>query len=503
MCCVKYQDLPDGCFLGTRQGIINKVIDWFCQPMEDHSSQVLWLTGFAGSGKSAIARSIVDIFGAQNRCAWFFFEETKMNEGGPDRLFATISRQLAGLNESWRARLVKILESSMAIRESRAIQTQFDELMLGPASQLDHLGPILIVIDALDESGSRGKREQLLATLRRIPNLPPHFRFLITSRPEVDIANAFEHLSCVQRIQLDHEISTEDDMLYYVKSQLQETWGSDRGLVERYTQEIVSRSDRLFLWAAWACRHVKGDGMIGHDPEERIQGILGTAVTYFDTLYTTTLERHYGFQKGDQTYHRFQSIMGPILLLREPLSMNDLLELWYPDEDKEQAQKILSPLGSLLANVLPQDYQKPIRPMHFSFLDFLRDPNRSQKYYVHTEGQEEKLTSALFRVMKQLLRFNICSLETSYRRNSDVEDVGRRVTDSIPLHLYYACRYWANHLSHVPVTDTWLDYVREFMDNRLLFWFEVLSLSKNMDAGLRQLFVLQDWLEQVHYRSII
>jgi hypothetical protein len=163
---------------------------------------MFWLSGVAGCGKSAIARSICDIFAAQSRCAWFFFKESTQAQEGLDRLFPTHSRQLSGLDDGWKACLFKILKDSMTTRESRMASTQFQELFAGPAYQLDGLGPILIVIDALDESGLRQQREKLIATLKRLPDLPPQFRFFVTSRPETDIEHAFGSQSWVHKRQL-------------------------------------------------------------------------------------------------------------------------------------------------------------------------------------------------------------------------------------------------------------------------------------------------------------
>ena len=65
-------------------------------------------------------------------------------------------------------------------------------------------GPIVIVIDALDEYGDVDSRKDLLPLIvEQFSQLPPMFRFLITSRPEQDIVAAFEPSnSCIVSMHL-------------------------------------------------------------------------------------------------------------------------------------------------------------------------------------------------------------------------------------------------------------------------------------------------------------
>lgn len=116
---------------------------------------------------------------------------------------------------------------------------------------------------------------------------------------------------------------------------------------------------------------------MGWDPEKRMQKIFESPSTDLDALYTAILDEHFGPGTAMMMYQR---IMGRVLLLCEPLSMDDLSELWYDEEDRNQAHVILRPLGSLLAGVSLQDRGKRIQPLHILFLDYLRDKNRSKKY---------------------------------------------------------------------------------------------------------------------------
>ena len=82
------------------------------------------------------------------------------------------------------------------------------------------------------------------------------------------------------------------------------------------------------------------------------------------------------------------------------------------------------------------------------------------------------------------LNFNICDLETSYRLNSQVPDLKERLKEAIPTHLFYACRSWAEHLRELSDTDIRDEIVLQLkflLHDRVLYWFEVMSLPKELD----------------------
>jgi hypothetical protein len=97
------------------------------------------------------------------------------------------------------------------------------------------------------------------------------------------------------------------------------------------------------------------------------------------------------------------------------------------------------------------------------------------------------------RVMKSGLRFNICNLETSHRLNTDVPDFTTRIEKTILPHLSYGSRFWADHLGATAYDTDILSEVRDFLDHRLLYWLEVLSLIKKVNMASGMLLSVLDW----------
>src|SRR5882724_4179903 len=143
---------------------------------------------------------------------------------------------------------------------------------------------------------------------------------------------------------------------------------------------------------------------------------------------------------------------------------------------------------------------EPLRVCHQSFSDFLLDPELSGSFSIHRAESTTILTLGCLRLMNDRedgLKFNISGLETSHCLNSQVPDLEKRIKDTIPTHLSYSCGFWAEHLqetSESDVKDDILFHLRSFLHDRVLYWFEVLSLTKEFDIASVFLRFAAQWI---------
>ena len=80
------------------------------------------------------------------------------------------------------------------------------------------------------------------------------------------------------------------------------------------------------------------------------------------------------------------------------------------------------------------------------------------------------------------LHFNMCNLESSIVKNVDIHAI---VKSTISPLVSYSCQYWADHFVNTPPDETLMEAVRFVMDEKLLFWLEVMSLlGKTYEASL-------------------
>ena len=503
------------CLPGTREEFMDKIIKWAYDP--DDSRRLCLLLGHAGSGKSAIAHTMSQRFHELERLgSSFCFDENYADERRPDVVFCTIARDIADRDPCFRRALAYIIRSK-SLRTTQDITTQFESFILEPMKQLTSVGPIFVVIDALDESGKTRKQRHALVNilLKRLSELPANFRVLITSRPEVDVLEYDEQTTYVLRMDDIPVPQTNRDILAYVKHQL--TDPSKRQLVisEKSCRQLAKKAEGLFQWAFVACDYIK-DRRGGSTHKKRFLKVLEASATdateSLDRIYTAVLKQNFKPEESEEIA-LFKSVMGQILATFEPISVNTLTELrdstqpaGTMENDRESISSLASVpsvvqyMGSLLSGV--DDPSVPLRSLHTSFRDFLTSKERGQHFYVDAI-HHPTLAFACLRVMNSALRFNICDLETSYKRNKDMHDLEQRVQKNIPPQLSYACRFWAEHLRLSPYDEKLREELESLLFKNLIFWFEVLSLLQAIGRAATSLTSVLEWIQKVGSEFIV
>ena len=96
--------------------------------------------------------------------------------------------------------------------------------------------------------------------------------------------------------------------------------------------------------------------------------------------------------------------------------------------------------------------------------------------------------------MLENLKFNICELPSSYYPNNKVEDLQSRLKKHISSDLFYACRFWDDHLERVGFELDLFGQIRKLFEEKFLFWLEVLSLENSVGLAMPALSSLNVWL---------
>jgi hypothetical protein len=256
-------DADKGCLPGTREKIIDEISDWVNSDTDD-TPRIFFLNGVAGAGKSAIAHTVARLFDGLGRLgSSYCFDRAHQAERSPDNVFSTIARDLADLDRERKALLWEVIREKRSLRTTRAAREQFEKFILDPSTRLKTIGPIVIVIDALDESGDAACRQVLLSVLaEKAADLPSNFRVLVTGRAEKDIQDALDGKKHVisKPMEAIDGTSANHDISVFVQIQL-----GDLGLELKWPNNawcwlLVEKSEGLFQWASTACRFVKGNG---------------------------------------------------------------------------------------------------------------------------------------------------------------------------------------------------------------------------------------------------
>lgn len=490
----------DECLIGTRTELLRQVQHWG----RSGDRCIFWLSGMAGTGKSTIARTVGRLFKEDGILgASFFFKRGEGDRGSAVKFFSTIVKQLAMHIPQMVPGIRKALESDPAIPGS-SLRDQFNNLLLQPLLALDHgeaVKSTVIVIDALDECESEEDVETILNLLPRVEmaaNMA--IRFFLTSRPEIPIRFGFDQIdkSKYQNTilqNLDEDVIKNDITLYlkeeFFKIQQKCRHGLPSGWPGEGNIEVLAMmACPLFIFAATVCRFVADRRF---DPDERLQEFsTSSTVSKMDGTYRPVLNQLLVQDATDRNnlIEKFQKIIGVIILLANPLSLNSLAELLLdtPEHNssiylerrirlERQIRVHLDSFHSVLS--IPSDPKLPIRTLHLSFHDYLvddrtKDQEATAPFWVDKKAKHELIASQCLTVMGRYLKKNICELSTYGTSRTEIHPDS--IARSLPPVLQYACRYWVYHLSQSSAPAIILDQVLTFLKEHFLHWLEAMGI---------------------------
>ena len=474
------------CFKNTRHNVINDIMEWIA---DDKAKKVLWVYGLAGSGKSTLSTTIAQKMRELQRLGAFFF----FNRDIPQRNYATLIRTLAYRLATFDARIGALISRIVAKNENIAempLEFQFSNLL--SASALESVewpgGPIVLIIDALDECGSEADRKILLRVLSKgFSDLPSFIRVIVVSRPEQDIQRELGSLSGLRPYALDIDsVTNKDDISQFIRHRLEEIRVADGYLGDHWPGDdkissLVSGAGGLFIWASTACLYIE-DGypnrrlseLVNKQPDSNSSGPFAQ----LDSLYKTGLQSA-GFWNDRLLRSDCCNILGVILCARVPLSCSVIDALLALPQDTPSLKSV-----SRLRCVLHVSETEQIR-IHPSFHDYLSERCSDQPWSIDLECHNKELALRCINLLDKELRENICDMTLPY--------LSRKKTLSEAI--CYACKFWIEHICLVSdVTDDILERMYDFLDKHLLHWMEALAILKSHDHTIRSIPNVLNWL---------
>ncbi|KAJ7744051.1 hypothetical protein DFH07DRAFT_777207 [Mycena maculata] len=415
------------CLLGTCQKILDEINEWILVPCDP--GNVLWLSGVAGSGKSTISTTISESARELHRLGGFvFFDRNDRARSHPDGVIRTIAYSLAQCHPDIASAIAVAIQSDPSITNA-PIHAQFKTLLQDPLTSVENSnsiqGPIVLVIDALDECGDPGSRGLLLSTLAaELPKLPHFLRVLITSRRDADITKHF-HSRFTAKV-LDVGTQSITDVGLFIRDKLEKIRLDEEDLGSSWPGEeninrLVDLSGGLFIWASTAVKFIAV-----YKPQEKLELLVTHHSTTEDfslnKLYSVALQNSGPWEDGGFVQDA-RAVLACVVLGRTPMTdvtMDALLDFRSPT-----SAKVLRNLGC----VVQWGPGAQARTLHASFSDYLTDPTRSagNPWAIDTATGHHRLALGCLKILDTELKFNICALEDSHLLNTDVHDMSDRV----------------------------------------------------------------------------
>jgi hypothetical protein len=470
------------CLPDTRTALLDMIWKWINEADVANSAEIFLLSDAAGTGKTAIAHTVARNCHLKGILASsFFFDRNISDRNHPQKLFSTIVRDLVGLSKDLAEHINIILENDRSLA-SASQSRQFDELILKPFQvHKNHIHrPIVLVIDALDEGYDM---ETLEVLCNKVPDLPGTFRIFLTSRPKDDIftdLSAANHVLC-KSMNIYGE-SNRRDIALYIRGRLRsissrKRLGSDWP-GSQLTGEFISKAEGLFIWASTICSYLSTTTY----PERKLRKLLYEKIrpglhaeAKMDELYAEILN---SCDWSDEDFvDGYGLVIGAIVAVKTPLSI-PALQCLHSGNPELQVDEVLRPLSSLLAGL--DDRSQPIQLLHLSLRDFLtcraQTTPAHERFYVDEKEHSGRLAFLCLQVMHEKLKPDIPGTGYLTEQIPETEGVPEIKESSVSETLWYACRFWTEHIIEVeePLSERFLDAIRTFLSEQLLIWMEVL-----------------------------
>ncbi|KAJ3513601.1 hypothetical protein NMY22_g14992 [Coprinellus aureogranulatus] len=367
------------CSPGTRLQAIRRIQKW-AQNTDLHAvPHILWIFGYAGCGKSAIAQTIAEDFAQNGRlAACFFFFRGSGDRSGVSRFATTIASQMAAAIPSTKLLIEAAVTNypSLLSHTTASISHQFEHLVYNPLKTVGHtlFGPVLIVLDGFDECGDREEAarfiEHMLIFFRRFPDAP--FRVLIASRVEDHIHQLLHESTEVHLLNLV-EHTSDKDIAAALEIEIEKNKKGSRVLAcdkawpsEQEKQDLVKHIGGSFIFMTTVIKFLFDSNLKdGLTPIQRLPLVLSMKPD-FDNLYRSILE-------PCQHLPHFHGIVNTVALVFENLSISQIAELL-----ELRTTDVVNVLVNLHAIMqVPGDDRSPVTLWHTTLRDFLTSEERS------------------------------------------------------------------------------------------------------------------------------
>ncbi|KAF9532539.1 hypothetical protein CPB83DRAFT_626873 [Crepidotus variabilis] len=404
------------------------------------SAAAMWLTGSAGSGKTALAQSVAEQLkqdGLVLGCH-FFFRTSKDGKRSDGHLWvpSLVHQMVRGLPETLPLveRTIRLNASVFDQRLDDVLHDLFLQPLLMASTEVQVFSfrrflewlvgmrkyikghPRLIVVDGLDECSSMDTQKDIIKAIASvIPKLRIPIRFLIASRPETHIRTTidreFKKIN-IHRINLDQDQDVRKDLEEYFNDRCTDLrlhhpalkgqqayldWPSRSDI-----DILITKSSTQFIFASTVMNYISHPR--GH-PVKRLKVVLGILNTpqqdrpflTLDTLYKVIL-----LTVDDVDRYAVRLILTFIYLAGKGKTASPYLKLETSPEylerllglDVGDVPLLLDPLVSLLT--LPELPTGSIIMSHASFFDFFCDSTRSEEVTILLEDAHEVIAKQLF-----------------------------------------------------------------------------------------------------------
>ena len=351
---------------GTREWVFDRVQNW----LEDRNpkSRVMVISGNAGMGKSVIAAVICKRMQVAGRLSGSHFcQYNNVRYCKPQLMIQSLACHLSHALPEYKQALVEQLSRNLGTDlNNMGVEELFALLFKEPLSAVGDPGRnMLMVIDGLDESKYQGRNELLDVIANQFCKLPIWIRFLVTTRPALNIAEKLKHLKPLELKANDKE-NQEDVRVFCLKRLVHLVEPANVGEV---VERLVLKSEGLMLYTHFLILSITENASIFHEEDLVGGSLLGISSMYHS--YFKRLEREL-LKELDIKEEQFLNLLSAITTSREPLPVGFVSKVLLPGTNSPLTRrKVQGALNSVSALLPVRD--DCLHVIHKSVQDWLTD----------------------------------------------------------------------------------------------------------------------------------
>ena len=351
---------------GTRASIFVKVKNW----LDDNNSfhRVMVIAGNVGMGKSVIAAEISKRMQQDRRLLGSHFcQHNRMRHRNPKVMLQSLACHVTYSLPEYKEALVGQLSRNLGL-DINDMETEdlFELLFEEPLNRLSDPGfTSLVVIDALDESEYQGRNELLEVIAKYFNKLPIWIRFLVTTRPEINIWDSLKGLRPLL-LEPNNEENVKD-IRHLFERHLSHMLQVNNH--ESILTELVEKSEGVILWAQLLVDFIKDNFSVLK--WEHLDGTIPSGISSVYQSYFKRLETEL-CKELKMSEDMFLSLLSVIVASREPLPLGFVSKFLFPGKVSSVVQRKISKAIACISSLLPVQ-EGCIHFFHKSVRDWLVD----------------------------------------------------------------------------------------------------------------------------------
>ncbi|KAJ6480420.1 hypothetical protein C8R45DRAFT_352917 [Mycena sanguinolenta] len=472
------------CLVGTRRPFTDVVLHWVHQPDLHGTQQIFLLADVVGSGKTALAHTIAEKCSDLGLLISAFFFDSKPGQNNPRSFVFNLARDLASRFPQVAENISQALKGDPNMLLSQPVSRLFKALVFQPVIATNIAGPLVVVIDALNEAES-AEMQNILRT--QIPKFPGNFRVFVTSRPDRSVLRGLGPEIAPVDLAI-HGAENRADIAVYVDYKLAEIsleHNLDNWPDPQLITEFLDRAEGLFIWVAIICEYL----MQVSCPDRMLERLLASMreaqllpEQKIDQLYSTVLD---GPQWDDIDFlEGYPQVMGTLVVQRIPMTVDALQQL---HGSMPRVRNILFPMASLITGL--HSSIQPARILHTSFREYITQRAKGKRQ-IQAKFHHGRLVTLCLELLNTLFSAKIigCGYMQS-RRWSEIENVE---VEHFTEEQWYAVEFWIAHLVQVGTpTPEIITALRKFLSRHLATWIEVVVSKRRYQS----LIPIRKWVE--------